>query len=46
MSKTLIRTVGLKKSFMVGQTEVLVLKGIDMEIQAGEFVIIFGPSGC
>lgn len=46
MSDTLITIKGLKKRFMVGQNEILVLKGLNMEIQRGEFVMIFGPSGC
>ncbi|HEY0420656.1 MAG TPA: ABC transporter ATP-binding protein, partial [Acetobacteraceae bacterium] len=33
---------GLRKRF--GTTEVL--KGIDMEIEKGEFVVLVGPSGC
>ena len=37
---------GLKKSFLVMNEEIPVLKGIDLEISFGEFVIILGPSGC
>lgn len=37
---------GLKKSFLVGEEEIPVLKGIDLEIGFGEFVVILGPSGC
>lgn len=43
----LIKTEGLKKSFYVGlPNEVEILKGINVEIEKGDFVIIFGPSGC
>ncbi len=44
---SLIKTTGIKKSFYIGlQNEVEILKGIDIEIDKGDFVIIFGPSGC
>ena len=33
------------KRFAVGDTEVTVLKGISMQVRAGEFVSIVGPSG-
>ena len=37
-----IRLAGIEKSF--GETRVL--RGIDLEIRAGEFITILGPSGC
>lgn len=46
MKKTLIKAIGLKKTFLVGEQEIEVLRGIDLEINSGDFVIIFGPSGC
>lgn len=42
---TLIETRNLVKKFGTGETEVEILKGIDLKIQRGEFVAIMGPSG-
>lgn len=36
----------IKKSFIVGGKKIDVLKGVDLEVNSGEFVIIIGPSGC
>jgi len=36
---------GLKKIYHQGKIEVPALRGIDMEIEAGEFTTVFGPSG-
>lgn len=41
-----IRVSGLKKSFHVGEQDIPVLFGIDLEIRRGEFVLLVGPSGC
>jgi putative ABC transport system ATP-binding protein len=45
-SKPIIEVKNLYKSFKIGKGEVPVLKGINLEVEPGEFVIIFGPSGC
>jgi polar amino acid transport system ATP-binding protein len=42
MSEPILRVQGLRKSF--GELEVL--RGIDLEVAAGEVVVIIGPSGC
>ncbi|WPB81574.1 amino acid ABC transporter ATP-binding protein [Archangium violaceum] len=42
MSGPIIRVEGLRKSF--GEREVL--RGIDLEVAAGEVVVVIGPSGC
>lgn len=41
-----IKVEGVFKSFGSGEAHVDVLKGIDLEIYSGEYIIFFGPSGC
>lgn len=36
----------LKKSYGEGENKFQVLKGLNLEINKGEFVVILGPSGC
>lgn len=45
MSDNLIRTRELTKTYQMGDVHVHALRGIDLEIQAGEFVAIMGASG-
>jgi putative ABC transport system ATP-binding protein len=45
MSGVLIRLRSITKVYGSGQAELLALKGIDLDINAGEFVAIMGPSG-
>jgi putative ABC transport system ATP-binding protein len=42
---TLLRAAGVTKRFGSGESEALVLRGIDLEIQAGELTLLMGPSG-
>lgn len=41
----IIRTKGLKKTFLDGLKETTVLKGVDLDIKSGEFISIMGRSG-
>ena len=40
-----IEIKGIKRSFGEGESRVEVLKGIDLEIERGEFCVLLGPSG-
>lgn len=44
-AQTVIRTQGIVKELPLGNTTVHALRGVDMEIYAGEIVGIIGPSG-
>jgi len=41
----LIRTEDLTKTYRTGKVEVRALRGVDLEVQPGEYVVLMGPSG-
>lgn len=45
MSVPLIRLLGVSKVYGSGQARLMALNGIDLDIDAGEFIAIMGPSG-
>lgn len=45
MTSPLIKITNIKRNFSLGNETVYVLKGIDLEIQKGEYVALMGPSG-
>src|SRR5262249_10308201 len=44
--KTLLETVGLRKTYKFGKIEVEALRGVNLRIRQGELVAVMGPSGC
>jgi putative ABC transport system ATP-binding protein len=36
----------VKKDFILRETEINILKGVSVDVQRGEFVMLMGPSGC
>jgi len=45
MSEKVLRAIDIHKSYFMGNHELKVLKGIDLEVYEGEIVAIVGPSG-
>jgi ABC-type lipoprotein export system ATPase subunit len=43
--QSLIQVRGLERTFGAGETAVRVLRGLDLDVQAGERIALYGPSG-
>jgi len=42
---SLVKMIDIKKDYLLGETSVHALRGIDLSIDKGEFIAIWGPSG-
>ena len=45
MGEPVFRTVGITKTYTMGEIRVEALRGVDFELHEGEFLVLLGPSG-
>jgi len=45
LTEPVFRARALTKVYRMGESEVHALRGVDLEIRAGEFIVLLGPSG-
>ena len=45
MNEPVFTARALTKTYRMGESEVHALRGVDLEIRAGEFIVLLGPSG-
>jgi len=45
MSEAIVRARGVTKAFVAGRQQVWALRGVDLDVEAGEFLALVGPSG-
>src|SRR5512138_3647335 len=45
LSEYTVRTINVKRSYKMGTEEVHALRGVDVQVNRGEYISIMGPSG-
>jgi putative ABC transport system ATP-binding protein len=45
-NRTAVTCAGVTKTYLAGTTQVIALRGVDLEVRMGELLMLVGPSGC